>query len=74
MPKRRTPLSAPEAAFVRHFLGSDSSIRGNGTRSAIAAGYAPRTCHITSWVKLNAPNTPTGERPPSGGSYLGARV
>ena len=55
MPTTQTPLSAREAAFVRHFLGGDSGIRGNGTRAAIAAGYAPRSAGVQAHALLKRP-------------------
>ena len=55
MPTTQTPLSAREAAFVRHYLAGRSGVRGNGTQAAIAAGYAPRSAGVQAHALLKRP-------------------
>ena len=43
-PPRRAPkgLNARQAAFVRHYVAGADGVRGNASRSFIAAGYSPK--------------------------------
>jgi phage terminase small subunit len=51
----QTPLSAREAAFVRHYLAGRSGVLGNGTQAAIAAGYASRSAAVQAHALLRKP-------------------
>lgn len=42
--------------FVQHYVGGSPSVRGDATKAAIAAGYAPRSAHVQGSRILKDPS------------------